>query len=163
MKGLGQVYEIWNSPFYYIFMCPKYCCLYGKQWDPDQMPRLASSDLDLYCLQSGVQRRLIWVYTVCKAVFSGFWSGFILFAKTYLSQYLGSFRYTSNYSTLSNDFGSEQWRPWSDCAHMQTDLGLRCQHICAETHFPMAVLTDGPLLKTFAMTTYSVQYPLIQY
>ena len=49
-----------NSPFYYLLMCLKYCCMYGKQWRP-------CSD----------------------AAFCGIWSGSTLFAKAYLSQYLG--------------------------------------------------------------------------
>ena len=30
---------------------------------------------------------------------------------------------------VSNDYISEQWRPWSDCANAQADLGLRCSHM----------------------------------
>ena len=30
---------------------------------------------------------------------------------------------------VSNDSVKGQWRPWSDCADAQADLGLRCPHI----------------------------------
>ena len=30
---------------------------------------------------------------------------------------------------VSNDSVNGQWRPWSDCADAQADLGLRCQHM----------------------------------
>ena len=33
------------------------------------------------------------------------------------------------HSVVSNDSGSGQWRPWSDCADAQADLGLRCPHM----------------------------------
>ena len=52
--------KIWNSQFYYLLMCLKYCCMYGKQCRP-------SSD----------------------TVFCSVWSGCILFAEAYLTQYLG--------------------------------------------------------------------------
>ena len=32
------------------------------------------------------------------------------------------------HSVVSNDSVSGQWRPWSDCADAQADLGLRCPH-----------------------------------
>ena len=53
--------KIWNSPFYYLLMCQKYCycCVDGKQWRP-------------------------W----SDAAFCGVWSGSTLFAKAYLSRYL---------------------------------------------------------------------------
>ena len=54
--------KVWNSPFYYLLMCLKHCCMYGKQCSP-------------------------W----SDAAFCGIWSGPILFAKVYLSQYLGLF------------------------------------------------------------------------
>ena len=38
--------KIWNSPLYYLLMCLKYCCVYGKH----------------------TLRHLIWVYTVCKGL-----------------------------------------------------------------------------------------------
>ena len=47
----------WNSPFYYLLMCLKYCCMYGKRCRP-------SSD----------------------ATFCGIWSGSTLIAKAYLSR-----------------------------------------------------------------------------
>ena len=52
--------KIWNSPFYSLLMCLKYCCMYGKQCRP-------RSD----------------------AASCGIWSGSTLFAKAYLSQYFG--------------------------------------------------------------------------
>ena len=57
--------KIWNSLFYYLLMCLKhtclkYCCMYGKQCRPWSGP-----------------------------TFCGIWSGFTLFAKACLSQYLG--------------------------------------------------------------------------
>ena len=44
---------IWNIPFYYLLMCLKYCCMYGKQWHclPSQTLHSAASDLNLHCLQ----------------------------------------------------------------------------------------------------------------
>ena len=55
--------KIWNSPFYYLSMCLKYCCMYSKQCRP-------RSD----------------------AEFCSVWSWSTLFARTYLSQYLGLLR-----------------------------------------------------------------------
>ena len=52
--------KIWSIPFYYLLICLKYCCMYGK-----------------YCRP--------W----SDAAFCGIWSGSTLFAKAYLSQYLG--------------------------------------------------------------------------
>ena len=40
------------------------------------------------------------------------------------------------HSIVSNDSVSGQWRPWSDCAHAQADLGLCCR-ICPKTRFRM--------------------------
>ena len=57
--------KIWNSPFYNLLMCLKYCCMYDKQCRP-------------------------WSY----ATFCGSWSGSTLFSKVCLSQYWGSIRYT---------------------------------------------------------------------
>ena len=56
--------KIWNSSFYYLLMCPKYCCMCGKQ---------------------------CWPWS--DATFCGIWSGSTLFAKAYMSQYLGLLRY----------------------------------------------------------------------
>ena len=44
--------KIWNSPFYYLSMCLKYYCMYGKQCRPGRH----------------VLWHLIWVYTVCKGL-----------------------------------------------------------------------------------------------
>ena len=52
--------KIWSTQFYYLLMCLKYCCTYGKQCRP-------------------------WPATA----FCGIWSGSTLFAKAYLSQHLG--------------------------------------------------------------------------
>ena len=57
--------KIWNSPFYCLVMCIKYCCMYGKQCRP-------------------------W----SDAAFCSVWSGSTMFAKAYLSQYLGFLWYT---------------------------------------------------------------------
>ena len=37
------------------------------------------------------------------------------------------------HSVVSNDYVSGQWRPWSDCAKAQSDLGLRCPHTLKPT------------------------------
>ena len=37
------------------------------------------------------------------------------------------------HSVVSDDFVSGQWRPWSDCADAQADLGLRCPHMPDDT------------------------------
>ena len=37
-----------------------------------------------------------------------------------------SFYYQFIHFVLSNDFVPRQWRPWSDCAGAQENLGLRC-------------------------------------
>ena len=42
-------FKFLNSPFYYLLMCLKYCCKYGK--NPDQMQHFVASDLVLRCLQ----------------------------------------------------------------------------------------------------------------
>ena len=59
--------KIWNSAFYYLLMCLKYYCMYGKQCRP-------------------------W----SDAAFCGIWSGSTLFAKAYHSQYLGLLWYTAS-------------------------------------------------------------------
>ena len=53
-----------NSPFYYLLVYLKYCCMYGKQCRP-------------------------W----SDAAECVFWSGSTLFAKAYLSQYFGLLQY----------------------------------------------------------------------
>ena len=40
---------------------------------------------------------------------------------------------TFKHSVVPNDSVSGQWRPWSDCANVQSDLGLRCPHMPADT------------------------------
>ena len=57
--------KICNSPFYYLLMCLKYCCMYSKQCRP-------------------------WLF----ALFFSVWSGSTLFAKAYQSQYLGLLLYS---------------------------------------------------------------------
>ena len=52
------VFKICNSPFYYLLMCLKYCCMHGKLCRP-------------------------W----SDAAFCSIWSGSTLFAKAFLSQY----------------------------------------------------------------------------
>ena len=37
------------------------------------------------------------------------------------------------HSIVSSDYGSEQWRSWSDCADAQADLGIRCPHMPENT------------------------------
>ena len=37
------------------------------------------------------------------------------------------------HSIVSNDSVSGQWRPWSDCADEQADLGFHCPHIPKDT------------------------------
>ena len=37
------------------------------------------------------------------------------------------------HSVVSNYSVSGQWRPWSDCADAQSDLGLRCPHVPEDT------------------------------
>ena len=37
------------------------------------------------------------------------------------------------HSVVFNDSVSGQWRPWSDCADAQADLGLRCSHMPEDT------------------------------
>ena len=44
-------HKILSSPFYYLLMCLKYCCMYENSVDPDQMPQNAASDLGLHRLQ----------------------------------------------------------------------------------------------------------------
>ena len=46
--------KIWNSPFFYLLMCLKYCCCMANSVDLDQMPHSAVSDLGLYCLQRSI-------------------------------------------------------------------------------------------------------------
>ena len=58
------VLKIWNSQFYYLLMGLEYCYMYGKQCRP-------------------------W----SDAAFCSIWSRSTLFAKAYLSQYLGLLRY----------------------------------------------------------------------
>ena len=43
------------------------------------------------------------------------------------------------HSVVSNDSVSGQWRPWSDCADAQADLGLRCPHMPEDTFYHDAV------------------------
>ena len=58
--------KIWNSPFYHLLGCLKYCCKNGKQ-----------------------------CRTWSDAAYCSVWSGSTLFAKAYLSQYLGLFTRSS--------------------------------------------------------------------
>ena len=45
----------WNSPFWYLFLCLKYCCVCkANSVDPDQMPHSVASDLGLHCLQKPI-------------------------------------------------------------------------------------------------------------
>ena len=43
------------------------------------------------------------------------------------------------HSIVSNNSTSGQWRPWSDCADAQADLGLRCPHM------PKDMFTHGAI------------------
>ena len=47
---------------------------------------------------------------------------------------------------VSNDSFSEQWRPWSDCADAQADLGLRCPHTPEDTFLQGA--SQSQILRT---------------
>ena len=42
------------------------------------------------------------------------------------------------HSMVSNNSVSGQWRPWSDCADAQADLGLRCPHMPEDVFFRTA-------------------------
>ena len=37
------------------------------------------------------------------------------------------------HSVVTEDSAGGQWRPWSDCAYAQSDLGLRCPHLPEDT------------------------------
>ena len=50
------------------------------------------------------------------------------------------------HSIVSKDSVCGQWRPWSDCAYAQADLGLRCPHF-TEGKFRMA----RPIYKQMQM------------
>ena len=52
--------------------------------------------------------------------------------------------------TVSNDSVSGQWRPWSDCADAQADLGLRRPHMSKDT------LLRGAVLMGIAQRAHSV-------
>ena len=52
--------------------------------------------------------------------------------------------------TVSNDSVSGQWRPWSDCADAQADLGLRRPHMSKDT------LLRGAVLMGIAQWAHSV-------
>ena len=61
------------------------------------------------------------------------------------------------HSIISNDFVSGQWRPWSDCADAQADLGLRCPHMPENTYSHGAsqfVNSCDGLMRPFVVTTY---------
>ena len=44
-----------------------------------------------------------------------------------------------SYPIVSDDSGRGQWKPWSDCANAQADLGLRCPHMPKDTISHVAV------------------------
>ena len=83
--------KIWNNLFYYLLMCLKYWYIYGKQYRP-------------------------W----SDAAFCDVCSGSTLFAKTYLSQYLGLFE-------VSSDMCARQ-RLKSACMSAHSDQILSCLH-----------------------------------
>ena len=47
-------------------------------------------------------------------------------------------------SVVSNNSVIGQWRPWSDCADAQSDLGLRCPHLPGDTFSHGAAQTMSP-------------------
>ena len=49
------------------------------------------------------------------------------------------------HSVVLNDSSSGQWRPWSDCADAQADLGLRCPHMPEDT------FSQGETRKVFVL------------
>ena len=51
------------------------------------------------------------------------------------------------HSVVSNDSGSGQRRPWSDCADAQADLGLRCPHMLEDmfSHGTVRLIDVTPL------------------
>ena len=51
-----------------------------------------------------------------------------------------------------------QWRPWSDCAIMQTDMGLRCPHMPEDTFLHVAVhMSQRPIKRRPAKTQTSLR------
>ena len=40
-----------DSPFYHLLMCLKYCCMYANIVDQHHTPRSVASDLGLHCFQ----------------------------------------------------------------------------------------------------------------
>ena len=64
------------------------------------------------------------------------------------------FCYTSLCPTVPSDSTSGQWRPWSDCADAQSDLGLRCPHMPEETFSHGAAHTYLALFKAVSFPIY---------
>ena len=63
--------KIWNSSFYeyYLLMCLKYCCIYGKQCRPSsEISHSMASDLGLHCLQRPVCCGIWGYYSMVKQI-----------------------------------------------------------------------------------------------
>ena len=57
------------------------------------------------------------------------------------------------HTVVSNDSDSGQWRPWSDCADAQADLGLRCPHMPKDTFSQGASLMTCVRPKNYLIYT----------
>ena len=60
-------------------------------------------------------------------------------------------------SVISNDSVGGQWRPWSDCANAQSDLGLRCPHVLNDSfsHDTVHKLSSWRLFFSYQLITIS--------
>ena len=113
--------KICNSPFYYLFMCLKYCCIYCKQCGP-------------------------W----SDAAECGIWPGSTLFAKAYLSQYLGLLRYC-----------------WKRCKHnfihLSAIASFRIYTWCPPGRIPIAQWSAGcdrEVIRSPTPTSYKYSWSL---
>ena len=123
--------KIWNSPLYYLLMCLKYCCMFGKQWRPWPDPAL-------------------W--------FCGIRSGPTQFAKAYLSQYLGLYGKHSFIMQPMSKFSKYISGKCRKHAKQITTNGLhqakKCLRACAKcvnSHHPA---NEQCLIQVFAFHWY---------
>ena len=71
-----------------------------------------------------------------------------------------AFAYTSIYSWVSTGSVSRHWRPWSDCADAQSDLGLRCPHMPQRHFFTWCDLCENVGLPQASGITVTLNFHL---
>ena len=77
-----------------------------------------------------------------------------------VAKYHRAFCYPFLHSAVVNDFVREQWRPWTDCADAQADLGLRCPHMSKKRIFAWhgQIYASAHCVDHTTVRHYTVQY-----